>query len=395
MGNAIEKKVDGLPGIDRRIRVMVVDDSVVVRRLIMRVLEEDPLIEVVGAASNGAVALKKIPELKPDILTLDIEMPEMDGLETLMHLRQAHPGLRVIMFSTLTERGARATIDSLLRGASEYVTKPSNTGQMEESIERLRHFLLPKLKQFYIRASEAVAQPHVLPASNRVTDASVSVAKPKAQPAMANRSAAIKANGALPIRPRARRFRLVAIGVSTGGPTALTELLPTIPADFPLPIAIVQHMPPMFTQFLAERLDAKSLIHVVEAQDGMVIEAGTAYLAPGDYHMRFEKKAGQTRVVLDQGPAENSCRPAVDAMLRSAAEVFEGDVLVAILTGMGHDGRIGAAEIKRRGGYVIAQDAESSVVWGMPGAVVEAGLADQVTGLGTMGANIVSEVGKA
>jgi two-component system chemotaxis response regulator CheB len=367
--SAARRNIGGLPGVDRKIRVMVVDDSVVIRRMITRVLEEDPEIEVVGTAANGVFALHKMDELMPDILTLDIEMPEMDGLETLLHLRKNYPRVRVIMFSTLTERGASATIDSLLRGANEYVTKPSNTGQVEESISRLRNVLLPKLKQFYGGGRvKAVDAPHPL------------------------RERALPAPEAM---ARVRPFRAVAIGVSTGGPTALTEVLPTFPADFALPILIVQHMPPLFTQFLAERLNMRSRIRVVEAQHGMTLERGTAYIAPGDYHMRFEGREGQVRIALDQGAPENSCRPAVDAMLRSAAEVFQGGVLAAILTGMGHDGRRGAESIKSRGGYVIAQDSESSVVWGMPGAVVEAGLADRVVGLNAVGPTILREAGRA
>jgi two-component system, chemotaxis family, protein-glutamate methylesterase/glutaminase len=368
------KNIGGIPGVDRKIRVMVVDDSVVIRRMITRVLEEDRDIEVVGTAANGLLALQKIDELMPDILTLDIEMPEMDGLETLSRLHQSHPMVRVIMFSTLTERGARATIDSLLRGANDYVAKPSNTGQAEESMERLRNVLLPKLKQFFLRpVAKAVVQAAPvpsLPAKDRLL--------PFAAPAA-----------------RSRPFRLVAIGVSTGGPTALAEVLPEIPGDFPLPIVIVQHMPPLFTQFLADRLNARSKIRVVEASQRMVVEPGTAYIAPGDYHMRFERQGLQVHIVLDQGPAENSCRPAVDVMLRSAAEIFQGDILAAILTGMGQDGRLGVEQVKKRGGYVIAQDSESSVVWGMPGAVVEAGLADMVVTLKAVGQSIVRQVGKA
>jgi len=365
------RKIEGRPGADRKIRVMVVDDSVVIRRMITRVLEGDPEIEVVGTAANGVLALQKMDEAMPDAITLDIEMPEMDGLETLLHLRKNYPRVRVIMFSTLTERGASATIDSLLRGANEYVTKPSNTGPAEESIARLRNVLLPKLKQFFAGGMPKA----VTPPAPLLREAAASASAPRAV-------------------ARLKPFRAVAIGVSTGGPTALTEVIPNFPADFPLPILIVQHMPPLFTQFLADRLNVRSSIRVVEAQQDMMLEPATAYIAPGDYHMRFERREGQVRIVLDQGPPENSCRPAVDAMLRSAVEVFQGDVLAAILTGMGHDGRLGAESVKKRGGYVIAQDSESSVVWGMPGAVVEAGLADMVVGLNAMGPAILREAGR-
>ncbi len=374
---AVRKTVSGRPGIDRKIRVMVVDDSVVIRRLISRVLEEDSDIEVVGTAANGVVALQKIEELAPDVMTLDIEMPEMDGLETLSRVHQTHPHVRVIMFSTLTERGAKATIDSLLRGANEYVTKPSNDGHAEESMQRLRTVLLPKLKQFFLHG--------VIPAPSAAESASVPRSVPPAKPKFTISKPA----------PRTKPFQIVAIGVSTGGPSALSEVLPTIPANFPLPIVIVQHMPPLFTQFLADRLDARCKIHVVEAKDHMDLEPGTAYIAPGDYHMRFTRAGLQTRIILDQGPPENSCRPAVDVMLRSAADVYHGDVLVTILTGMGHDGRLGAEYVKKCGGYLIAQDSETSVVWGMPGAVVEAGLADDVVDLQSVGQCIMKQVGIA
>ena len=373
MESSVRRSIGGHPGVDRKIRVMVVDDSIVIRRLITRVLEEDADIEVVGSAANSLVALQRIGELLPDIITLDIEMPEMDGLETLLHLREDYPQVRAIIFSTLAERGARATIDSLLRGASDYVTKPSNTGPVDESLSRLRNVLLPKLKQFYHPRAAAtfscVAQPGSL---------NVGISRPFAAPLR-----------------RMRPFRVVAIGVSTGGPAALAEVLPAFPAEFPVPIVITQHMPPLFTQFLADRLNARCGIRVVEAGHQMPIEAGTAYIAPGGYHMRFDQHEAQVRIVLDQGPSENSCRPSVDVMLRSAAEVFQADVLVAILTGMGHDGRLGAENVKRSGGYVIAQDSQSSVVWGMPGAVVEAGLADAVVTLKSVGPSIVRQVGEA
>jgi two-component system, chemotaxis family, protein-glutamate methylesterase/glutaminase len=238
---------------------------------------------------------------------------------------------------------------------------------------RLRNILLPKIKQFYLHTEAKISERPVIAAG---------------LPEKATRPF-------IPARPRSKPFRVLAIGVSTGGPTALGEVLPEIPADFPLPIIIVQHMPPLFTQFLADRLNSRSKIRVVEACQQMIVEAGTAYIAPGDYHMRFEQRQGQIRIVLDQGPSENSCRPAVDVMLRSAAEVFQGDILVTILTGMGQDGRLGAELVKSRGGYVIAQDSESSVVWGMPGAVVEAGLADMVVSLKSVAQSIVRQVGKA
>lgn len=331
-----------------RIRVLVVDDSVVIRRLVATVLEGDPQLEVVGTASNGAIALARVPQLSPDVITLDVEMPEMNGLEMLRELRKTYRDVRVIMFSTLTERGASATMEALSSGADDYVTKASNFGALDRSMEALRGELIPKIKQFFtIEGSEP-------PASRAQRPAPVT-----------------------PLRTGTRP-QVVAIGVSTGGPTALGEILPQFPADFPLPILIVQHMPPVFTRLLAERLQAGSKLKIVEAAEGMWVEPGCVYIAPGDYHMRVQKAAGRTRIALDQGPQENSCRPAVDVMFRSVEEVYGGAVLAVILTGMGYDGLRGAEILRARDAYVIAQDEASSVVWGMPGAVVHAGLAGAI-----------------
>lgn len=334
-----------------RIRVLVVDDSVVIRRLVTHALEEDPLLEVVGAASNGAIALQRIPQLNPDVLTLDIEMPEMDGLETLRRVRREHSQLRVVMFSTLTERGAAVTLDALTLGADDYVPKASNEGSLDRSMARLREELIPKIKQFFHvpgPVSQAAApQPASIPAPRRLLTTT------------------------LP--------RVVVIGVSTGGPNALGAILPQLPADFPLPVLVVQHMPPLFTCFLAERLHSTCRLPVEEATQGQSLTAGKILIAPGDFHMKIESNGGgEARVVLDQSPALNSCRPAVDALFASAAEVYGGAVLAVVLTGMGQDGLRGAQMLKARGAGILAQDEATSVVWGMPGAVVNAGLADAV-----------------
>lgn len=341
-----------------RLRVLVVDDSVVIRKLVTTALSEDPQIEVVGTAANGAIALQRIQQLKPDAVTLDIEMPEMDGLETLRNIRKQDAKLPVIMFSTLTERGAAATLDALAAGASDYVTKAANVGSLEKSMESLRSELLPKIKQFFRS-----------PAEPRPTNAIV--APPRA-PMAAPRPIA-RPN---PVSTRVGKPQLVAIGVSTGGPNALSELMPMFPANFPLPILIVQHMPALFTRMLAERLTSVSSIRVEESVEGSRLEPGKAVLAAGGFHMRARKSGTGVIVTMDQEPPENSCRPAVDVMFRSAAEVYGGATIAVILTGMGADGLRGAQVLKERGAYVIAQDERSSVVWGMPGAVVKAGVVD-------------------
>lgn len=354
-----------------RIRVLVVDDSVVIRRLVTHALSEDPAFEVVGSAANGVIALARIPQLNPDVITLDIQMPEMDGLETLKRIRQRYPELCVIMFSTLTERGAAATLEALMLGANDYVTKAANVGSLDVSMAALRSELIPKIKQFFILPGEAQAPGSALSAG--------AAARPAPAPSPQPRPATI-ARG---------KPKVVAIGVSTGGPNALSVVIPALPAGFPLPVVIVQHMPPLFTRFLADRLAAHSRIQVAEAEDGMRVEAGKALIAPGDYHMRVVRRNGEVLVRLDQGPPENSCRPSVDVLFRSVEEVYGGAAISVMLTGMGYDGLRGTQVLKARGAWVIAQDEASSVVWGMPGAVVQAGLADRVVGLDQVATEIL------
>jgi two-component system chemotaxis response regulator CheB len=335
-----------------------VDDSVVIRRLVAHALEEDPALEVVGAASNGSIALQRIPQFNPDVLTLDIEMPEMDGLETLRRVRREYPPMRVIMFSTLTERGAAMTLEALSLGADDYVAKVSNEGSLDRSMRRLRDELVPKIKQFFHMPGQSLAAPKPEPAP-------VAAAPPvwRAGPAFASTKA-------LP--------RVVVIGVSTGGPAALGAILPHLPAGFSLPVLVVQHMPPLFTRFLAERLHATCRLPVEEASQGAPIDAGKILIAPGDYHMKVARGERGPRIWLDQSPPQNSCRPAVDALFASAGEVYGGAAIAAVLTGMGQDGLRGVQILKACGARILAQDEASSVVWGMPGAVANAGLADRV-----------------
>ena len=334
----------------RRIKVLIVDDSAVIRRLITQALEEDPGIEVVGTAQNGVVALQRIQQTNPDVVTLDVEMPEMDGIETLRRIRAAHRHVKVIMFSTLTGRGATTTMEALSLGAGDYVTKASNAGSLDKSLQALRTELLPKIKQFF-------QSPAALP-----------------KPPMTQRPAIrVAANAAKTVTPE-----VLVIGVSTGGPTALNDIMPLIPANFPLPILIVQHMPPIFTKLLAERLSSRCKIRVEEARNGMPVEPGRALIAPGDFHMRVAGQPGRVKIILDRGPQENSCRPAVDPLFRSAGEVWGPSTIGVILTGMGQDGLLGAEALRTKGAFLIAQDEASSVVWGMPGFVARAGLADKV-----------------
>jgi two-component system chemotaxis response regulator CheB len=356
-----------------RIRVMVVDDSVVIRRLVTQALEQDPTIEVVGSASNGVIGLQRIPQYKPDVITLDIEMPDMNGLEMLRRIRREYPQLRVIMFSTLTERGAAITLEALTLGADEYVAKTSSEGSLDASMARLREEMIPKIKQFFRFPAASVT-------AVKTTSASAAATAPaRATPVVQ----------ALKLRPK-----VLVIGVSTGGPTALGEILPSFPASFPLPILLVQHMPPLFTRLLAERLNASCQLKVEEASQGQAVEVGKILIAPGNFHMKVASGAGGVRVCLDQSPQQNSCRPAVDALFASVAEVYDGAVLAVVLTGMGQDGLRGVEMLKARGARVLVQDEGSSVVWGMPGTVANAGLADRVLPLGEIVAEILGITGR-
>uniref|UniRef100_UPI003D7DDCC4 protein-glutamate methylesterase/protein-glutamine glutaminase n=1 Tax=Kineococcus sp. SYSU DK016 TaxID=3383137 RepID=UPI003D7DDCC4 len=351
-----------------RIRVLVVDDSVVVRRIVTDVLASDPVIEVVGTAPNGKVALEKIQQLKPDAVTLDIEMPVMDGLQTIKEIRRVDRRLPVVMFSTLTERGATATLEALSSGASDYVTKPANVGSVSESMESVRAELIPKIKALV----PGVAEPR-----------SAVVARPATPVALRARSGA------------ARTPRALVVGSSTGGPEALSSVLAKLPAGLGVPVLVTQHMPPVFTRMYAQRLDKVSALTVVEAVDGQSVEAGTVYVAPGDFHMEVVRRGSALVVKLHQGPPENFCRPAVDVMVRSAVAAFGGELLALVLTGMGSDGKLGCKAVAEAGGQVVVQDEATSVVWGMPGAVAREGLADEVLPLSAIPDALLRRLGGA
>ena len=353
-----------------KIRVLVVDDSVVIRRMVSDVLAGEPDIEVAGAAADGRIALQKIEQVNPDIITLDVEMPVMDGLETLKQLRKTHRRLPVIMFSTLTERGAAATMDALALGASDYVTKPANVGSAAAALEKIRAELIPKIRAHVPQAATSTARLFSMAAAQKV-QLSSALAAP---------------------RPVTSRIEVVAIGTSTGGPNALSDLVPLLPPNFPVPVVIVQHMPPIFTKFLADRLSSKSQIPVMEAVNHQELLPGHAYIAPGDFHMMVERSKDGLRIRTQQEQPENSCRPAVDVLFRSVAEVYRGDALAVIMTGMGQDGLRGCGRIREAGGQILAQDEATSVVWGMPGYVANAGLADMVMPLALLAAEIVRRV---
>lgn len=327
------------------VRVLVVDDSVVVRKLLSEALASVPELELAGTASNGAIALAKIPQLNPDVITLDIEMPGLNGIETLKEIRRLYPSLPVIMFSTLTEQGAAVTLEALSLGASDYMTKPTNSPSLASAMGQIRRELTDKVLSLSGRGRGQL--PRVVEHARRR-------------------------------KSMTSQIEILAIGTSTGGPKALAELIPRLPSGFPVPVVVVQHMPPLFTRLLAERLDSQSQVRVNEGEAGCALEPGHVWIAPGNHHMTVTRKGTRPILDLNQGAPENSCRPAVDVLFRSVAHVYGPNALAVVMTGMGADGARGAAEIHEAGGEVFVQDEATSVVWGMPGAVASAGLADKI-----------------
>jgi two-component system chemotaxis response regulator CheB len=421
--------------VEQRVRILIADDSAVIRRLLTSALLGDTEVEVVGAAVNGREALRMISELSPDALLCDLEMPEMDGISTVQALRRTNPRLPVVMFSSPTDEGARTTLDCLHAGANDFVTKPSFTSgtAMDAVLAQLRGDLCPKIKALCRgpgdlssvaraaigrRAADQVLAPApapaVLPAVVPLPAAKQPVAAPPtpaptippaapvAQAIVRNRTPAPVQPSPTPLpvasppptlaRPASRtgRIEAVVIGVSTGGPNALADMVPRLPRELSVPVLVVQHMPPVFTRLLAERLAAKSALAVREAQAGEAVTAGAILLAPGDQHLVVRREGGAVRCGLNRDLPENSVRPAADVLFRSAAEVWGGNVLVVVMTGMGQDGLQGALHLHRLGASVIAQDEATSVVWGMPGAVAKAGIAERIVPLGQIADEIAA-----
>jgi two-component system, chemotaxis family, protein-glutamate methylesterase/glutaminase len=357
-----------------RIRVLIVDDSAVMRSLLRSVLLSDPGLEVAGTAADGASALEILRLERPDLIVLDVEMPVMDGLVTLRELRARNHTMPVIMCSSLTQRGARVTIEALASGASDYVAKPTGQAGRESAIRALAQELIPRIRaltgHLQARPAAAAAPRTMLPMPPALPPAPQMPAKPL----------------------------VLAIGVSTGGPAALDVLLPELPAGFPLPVLIVQHMPEVFTRLLAERLSRRCPLHVCEAAEGMPATAGSVYIARGNWHMKAlpaARPGAPATIHLTQDPPENHCRPAVDTLFRSTARVYGSGVLAVVLTGMGYDGLAGSRIIREQGGSVLAQDQATSTVWGMPGAVAQAGLAYKVLPLAAIAPEILRVAGHA
>jgi two-component system chemotaxis response regulator CheB len=358
-----------------RTRILIVDDSVVMRSLLRSVVSADPELEVAGTATDGLSALNSIELLRPDLILLDVEMPVMDGLATLRQLRTRGHKMPVIVCSALTRRGAKVTLDALAEGASDYVAKPSGQSDRESAIKALAEELVPKMRALtrpsLPQAAGPLARAQVVrPGGPRTPAASFPTLLSRQQPVP----------GAVAVGVPA----IIAIGVSTGGPAALDVVLPALPENFPLPIVIVQHMPEVFTKLLAERLNGRCRLRVLEAGEGAPVVAGTAYIAKGNWHLEIVAPARRgfpPTLHLGQGAQENHCRPAADVLFRSVAGVYGSGALAVVLTGMGSDGMLGCRMIREQRGSVIAQDQSSSIVWGMPGAVANAGLANRVLDL--------------
>jgi two-component system chemotaxis response regulator CheB len=350
------------------------------RSLLRSVVTADAALEVAGTAADGASALSSLATLQPDLILLDVEMPVMDGLVTLRELRRRGHKMPVIMCSSLTQRGAKVTLEALAGGASDYVAKPRGQENREAAIKALGQDLSPKIHALTQRdplpgaahspAGPASVLPHGHPAPN-AQPVFPGVSRPPLFPAAASQRA----------QNITSRPTVLVIGVSTGGPAALDVFLPLLPADFPLPVMIVQHMPELFTKLFAERLDGRCKLRVREGAEGDPVRAGIISIARGNWHMEVAAGArgiSPTTLHLNQGPLENHCRPAVDVLFRSVAAVYGAGVLAVVLTGMGSDGMLGCKIVREHGGAVLAQDQASSIVWGMPGAVTNAGLAHKV-----------------
>ena len=369
----------------RRTRILIVDDSAVMRSLLRAVVSCDADLEIVGTAVDGASALDSLQILRPDIILLDVEMPVMDGLATLQVLRRQWSKIPVIMCSSLTQRGARVTIEALACGAADYVAKPTGQSDREVATRKLTRELIPKIR--------------ALTSRSRISPAS------KPEPATA--SGVLQARWAAPVsrgpiafspQPITSTPSIAVIGVSTGGPAALDVLVPRLPESFPLPVLIVQHMPELFTRLLVQRLNGHCRLSVREAAEGDPVRAGCVYIARGNWHMETVAPSlanGTPTLHLSQGPQENHCRPSVDVLFRSAANTYGSGVLAVVLTGMGSDGLNACRMIRERGGTVLAQDEATSTVWGMPGAVANAGLAQKVLPLEHIASEIIRIAGQS
>lgn len=374
-----------------KVTIMLVDDSAVIRRVLANMLESVPEIEVVASVPNGQMGVDMAGQKKPDMVVLDVEMPVMDGLTALPRILEASPQSKVVMFSTLTAKGADTTLRALALGAIECLVKPSaqinasDADQFKDKLIRLiRTLYAPKFSAARAKLSS------VAPRSSSSSATSPAPARDEAQP-----KSLLSAPGPLQLTSDvyAGKIDLLAIGSSTGGPNALFEVCSHL-KDLPVPIVITQHMPATFTQMLAQHLQEKTGIPACEGQNGMVLENGHIYVAPGGFHMLFKREGTKTLIQLDDGPQINFCKPAVDPMLESAVKIYDSRILTAILTGMGSDGLNGCRALHQRRGVIVAQDEATSTVWGMPRAVALDGICHKVLPLAEIGSWLRTRVTK-
>jgi two-component system chemotaxis response regulator CheB len=360
-------------------KILVVDDSALYRTLVRNVLRDIPGVEVVGVAIDGKDALAKLDQFQPDLLTLDVQMPETNGLEVLRAMKARKSRARAIMLSSLTSQGAQTTTDALLAGAFDFIHKPSST-DAKANRDALHRQLTEKLS--ILMASQAQLPPVASPAR---TSPIASINAPSIPPAGPHSPE---------IAIKVEQIDAVVIGTSTGGPVALREVIPKLPANLGVPVFVVQHMPPGYTHSLAQRICEASQLQVIEGAMGQEAKPNTVYIAPGGKHLQLVRTGERVRIETNENPPEHNCRPAVDVLFRSAATAYEGHVLAVVLTGMGRDGAEGCRAIKRRGGTVFAQHPDGCIVYGMPKAVVDEQLADRVIPLDRIASWIVREVHK-
>ncbi|WP_291322520.1 chemotaxis response regulator protein-glutamate methylesterase [Desulfonatronospira sp.] len=358
-----------------KLKVLVVDDTIVYRKILSDVLGEFPDVEVIGTASNGKIAMSRIESLKPHLITLDVEMPVMDGVQTLQEIQKKKLDIGVIMVSTLTKKGSEITMKALELGAFDFLTKPESESR-EENIRLIRSALTPRINHFLKRFEFKSALK-----GKRTPE--------KETPARETRTTTTTG----PARSAYEKSDIVAIGISTGGPNALTKMLPMLPGDLGVPVAIVQHMPPLFTKSLAESLNQKCALTVKELQDGETLKKNVAYIAPGGKQAKIVVGANQVKIFrVTDDPPENNCKPSVDYLFRSVAKEYKSKVTGVIMTGMGNDGTLGLKVMKSFGAVTIGQDADSCVVYGMPKMAWDAGVVDKEAPLEKIAAEITSTV---
>lgn len=370
----------------KQIKVLVVDDSVFMRQAISRMINSDAEITVIDTAKNGKDALEKIKSLSPDIVTMDVEMPIMTGIEALKIIMSEHP-VPVIMLSSLTSEGAQLTLDALSLGAADFIAKRSNTLSSEtytiqqELIDKIKHvYSSPLLKRRHARVKLASSASSISKGEQDHHEIQQPRTSATIHPAITTGRK----------KPAPSYFQLAIIGISTGGPLALQNVIPKLPANLPVPLVVVQHMPPHFTKSLAERLDRAAKVRVKEAEDGELLVNGTVYIAPGGKHILVNKTR---KVIITEETFPVLYKPCVDVFAASAADIYGGRILSVIMTGMGRDGMESYKRISSLGGYVIAQDEQSCVVYGMPKSVVDAGIADEIVSLNDIHAVISTYLG--